>query len=174
VLFHFLLLWLVYDGGHDVRKYPKLIEIPHFHPYVEGHLYVLLVQFKDKSHPFHGISHELWQIIVEVLIYYLEVIFKVGGEHLELKEYFLEVLLDERKNPYQLYISEPWHDIISYRVVLVPYQQRKFDVKPFHNLPVFGATVFWCLQFDLPMREHPFDQEVQADEKVDHLVVVFV
>jgi len=24
------------------------------------------------------------------------------------------------------------------------------------------------------MREHPFDQEVQADEKVDHLVVVFL
>ena len=104
MLFDFLLLWLIYDGSHDVRKYTELIEVPHFYAYVEGHLYVLLVEFKDKSNSFHRISHELWQIIVEVLIYYFEVIFKVGCQHLKFKEYFLEVLLDESQNPYQLYI----------------------------------------------------------------------
>jgi hypothetical protein len=47
-----------------------LVKVPDFNAYVESEMNLRLVKLKNERDTLHAISHELWQIVVEVLVHH--------------------------------------------------------------------------------------------------------
>lgn len=98
-----------------------------------------------------AMSEECRQVVVELTVYYFQVVLKVSREALHVKKDLLKVLFDYRKDPCQLDVPQPRHDVIGDCVILITDQNREFYVEAFHELFAFG--VLGLAQADLPVTQ---------------------
>lgn len=133
VLLNLLLLTLIYYSREDVRKNAELVEEPHFETDFEGVLDLDLVHFEDYGHAFEGVSEELGQVVVKVVVHKDQVLLEVIGKLIQIKENLLEVFLNECQDPDQLDVAQAGDVVVSYRMVLVSDQKRELDVQAFHQ-----------------------------------------
>ena len=85
------------------------------------------------------------QVIIELLVYNFEVVFKVCTEVFNVEKYFLKVLFDYCENTCKFYVTKPGHNVIGNCVVLISYQYWEFYVKALHKLggpPTTGVVSF--------------------------------
>ena len=64
----------------------------------------------------------------------LKILLEVIADVLFVEKYLLEVLLYHSQYASQFYVSKSCNNEVSYCVILVTYQYRKFNVKPLHEL----------------------------------------
>ena len=86
---------LINYGCHYVAENSELEEITEFDSGVSGHKHYFAIEIKDETKSLERISHELWQIVVKVLVYKLYIGGQVCWELLKVVEDFPEVLFDE-------------------------------------------------------------------------------
>lgn len=82
----------------------------------------------------------------------LKILLKVIADILFVEKYLLEVLLYHSQYASQFYVSKSCNYEVSYCVILVTYQYRKFNVKPLHELGRLALSFIWFSKSDLPMR----------------------
>ena len=128
MLLHLLFFRLIYDSCHDIWKYTELVKVTHFHSDIERLCYLILVKFKNESYPFHTITKELRQVIVEVLIHDIQVMFEIICQEIQFEEDFLKIFLYQGQYSDEFYVTQSWNYIIRDRMVLITYQQWKFNV----------------------------------------------
>lgn len=74
-----------------------------------------------------------WQVVVELTVYELEVVLKVGSEVVYVIKDLLEVLLNDGQYARQLDVTQARNNVISDSVVLVSNQDGEFDIKTLHH-----------------------------------------
>ena len=62
---------LINYGCHYVAENSELKEITEFDSCISGHKHYFAIEIKDETESLERISHELWQVVVKVLVYKL-------------------------------------------------------------------------------------------------------
>ena len=75
-----------------------------------------------------AVPKESWKIIIKVLVNVLHVSFKVAAHVVRVKENLLKILFDYSEYASQLNVAKSLHYKVGSCMILVPYQNRKFDV----------------------------------------------
>lgn len=96
-------------------------------------------------------SEEGRQIVIKLAVDDLKVVLKVGSEVLHVKEYFLEVLLDDCEDPRQLNVAQTRNNIVSNRVILVTDQDWELNVQTLHKLRALSSCFVRLAELNLPV-----------------------
>lgn len=159
---------------HDVSENAKLIKVSHLNAQFKCFLYLYICQLENKSYTLETIAHELRQIIVEMLINYSQIVFEVMSNLVQVEEDLGKVLFYERQQAHQFHVAEATHDVVGYGVELITDKERELHVELAQHI-VVGLTTArhrHLLQFNLPVTENSFNEEVEANEELNNLVVL--
>ena len=148
--------WLIHHAYHYVGEDAELEKETQFHPEIEGFQDIFLSEVWDQRHPFEAVCKECRQIVVELLIYQPQVMLEVCRERLDIIENLLEVFFDHCQDPGQLYVAQPWDDIVSYCVILVSDQDWEFDIESLHHGCGLTPDCWLFTQSYLPVRQQTF------------------
>ena len=85
---------LVYYSGHDVAEYAELEEVAQLNTGFSRQHHSIRVQIKDQAEALERISHQLRQVVVEVLIDESDIRGQIGWELFEVVEDLPEILLN--------------------------------------------------------------------------------
>ena len=96
MLLHALLLRLVQDGLQDVGEHLKLVVVPYLHAERVQIVYLGLPQLENDGDSLEAVTHELRQVVEEMVVDVLDVALQAGDDGVKVEEYLLQVLLDHR------------------------------------------------------------------------------
>jgi hypothetical protein len=77
VILDALLVGLVHDADHDVAEDTELEEVAQLYTQIESLQNVLLTYVKDQSHTLETMGEKGRQIVVEMIVHVLQVVFKI-------------------------------------------------------------------------------------------------
>ena len=80
---------------------------------------------------------------------------KVRSKLLHVVEDLLEILLNHRQNPSELYVSHSRHYVVGDGVILVTDEYGEFDVKALHHGCGFSPDSRLLAEPDLPVGQQP-------------------
>lgn len=96
---------------------------------------------------------------------------KVSSKLLHVVEDLLEILLNHRQDPRELYVTHARHYVVGDGVILVANEYGEFDVKALHHGGGFTSDSRLLAEPDLPVGQQPLHEEVETYQKVHDVIM---
>ena len=137
-----------------------------------------LVKVVNHCETFETIAHELWHVVVEMLVNEFQVLLYIGPELFYIVENLPEAFFHMRQHFWELDVAKASDHIICHWVVLIAEEDREFVISVASLCITLHHKFLWLLgfgrlcKFQLPVDEAALQQEIKANHVLANKVLL--